>query len=115
MGRPQGVGGLLRGGVLQSGRSGESGWFTVSPMMDRSKDSAATGQTFFLDKLVRPLLDPFCTFLHAENSSMKTVLKSNLISNRDKWAELVEKHGRLKAKDLCEISRLEGPTSSEEA
>jgi hypothetical protein len=87
----------------------------ISPMMDRSKDSAATGQTFFLDKLVRPLLDPFCTFLHAENSSMKTVLKSNLISNRDKWAELVEKHGRLKAKDLCEISLLEGPTSSEEA
>merc|ERR1712137_1406791 len=30
----------------------------IMPMMDRVKDSAATGQGFFLSKLVLPLLDP---------------------------------------------------------
>merc|ERR1712196_270211 len=35
----------------------------ISPMMDRSKDSAATGQGFFLEKLVRPMLEPYSAFV----------------------------------------------------
>jgi len=72
----------------------------ISPMMDRSKDSAATGQTFFLDKLVRPLLDPYCAFVHPDLSS---IFSTNLNNNRDKWAELVRLHGKLPACDLLPL------------
>lgn len=76
----------------------------ISPMMDRSKDSAAAGQTFFLDKLVRPMLDPYCSFV---NSSMADVFKSNLTTNRDSWANLVRKYGKLPAKDLLPLEENE--------
>jgi len=72
----------------------------ISPMMDRSKDSAATGQGFFLNKLVRPMLEPFCTFL---TESLQDTFKANLEINKDKWAALVAKHGKLAAKDLLPL------------
>jgi len=75
----------------------------ISPMMDRSKDSAATGQTFFLDKLVTPLLEPFSTFV---NETLSEIFHKNLINNRDKWAELVKRHGKLPAKELVPLERL---------
>jgi len=77
---------------------------TISPMMNRSKDSAAAGQTFFLDKLVTPMLDPFCTFL---NEGLPELLTHNLTNNRDKWAELVKKHGKLPAKELVPLGLLD--------
>lgn len=77
----------------------------ISPMMDRSKDSAATGQSFFLDKLVRPMLDPYSFFL---TDSLRDTFKSNLTINRDKWAELVKKHGKLPASDLLPLEGVEG-------
>lgn len=72
----------------------------ISPMMDRSKDSAATGQTFFLNKLVRPMLDPYLAFL---GDDLKNTFNVNLAANRDNWADLVKKHGKLPAKDLLPL------------
>lgn len=84
----------------------------ISPMMDRSKDSAATGQTFFLDKLVRPLLDPYCTFL---NVDLAKLFSANVNNNRDKWAELVRLHGKLSANDLLPLEEKSPAVAQESA
>jgi len=72
----------------------------VMPMMNRNKDSAATGQEFFLEKLVYPLLDPYCHFIQPEVAEK---LKDNLEDNVDNWQELVKQHGKLKASQLVAI------------
>jgi len=77
----------------------------VSPMMDRCKDSAAAGQGFFLDKLVRPLLDPFCSFL---SQNLSRTFQENLASNKERWAELVKTHGKLATKDLLSLESAAG-------
>lgn len=66
----------------------------VMPLMNRSKDSAAASQEFFLDKLVRPLCEPFTHFLIP---AVGDVLVENLSSNKRRWTELIEKHGTLTA------------------
>mmetsp|Transcript_6717 Transcript_6717/g.11556 ORF Transcript_6717/g.11556 Transcript_6717/m.11556 type:complete len:507 (-) Transcript_6717:129-1649(-) len=72
----------------------------ISPMMDRLKDSAATGQNFFLDKLVRPLFDPFCHFLAP---GIASTFQGNLDANQAKWSELVHTFGKMSATDLIPL------------
>merc|ERR1712039_424934 len=55
----------------------------VMPMMDRSVDSMATGQGFFLDKLVRPLVDPFTYFI---SDLLSNDVLENLANNKKKWS-----------------------------
>lgn len=66
----------------------------IMPLMDRTCDSAARSQGFFLEKLVQPLLEPFCQCVSEELSGD---LMRNLKENRDQWAELVLKHGNMTA------------------
>merc|ERR1712217_600764 len=72
----------------------------VMPLMDREKDSAAASQNFFLDKLVRPLFDPFANLLAGE---MRHMVMGNLATNTKMWAELVEKHGKLTAAKIVPL------------
>jgi len=80
----------------------------IMPMMDRSKDSAATGQSFFLEKLVRPLVEPFCFFL---SSDLGGCLQGNLAENQQLWGRLVEVHGKKTARELWTLEE-ESPDSS---
>merc|ERR1711920_701690 len=72
----------------------------VMPLMDREKDSAASSQNFFLDKLVRPLLDPFCIFLKID---LREQLTTGLVTNKTRWEKLVEANGKLSAAKLIEF------------
>lgn len=75
----------------------------IMPMMDRSKDSAAAGQGFFLEKLVNPLLEPFCYFLSAELGGR---FQENLSENKRRWGKLVEAHGKSKtARELLPLEQ----------
>jgi len=69
----------------------------IMPLMDRTRDSAPSSQGFFLEKLVQPLLEPFCFFLH---HSVADSLLSNLRLNKENWAELVRKHGKKTAGEI---------------
>jgi len=69
----------------------------VMPMMDRTKDSAATGQSFFLEKLVSPLLEPFCHFVSAD---LAKALQDSLSENRERWSKLIEVQGKKTAREL---------------
>lgn len=69
----------------------------VMPLMDRTRDSAAAGQGFFLTKLVQPLLEPYTYFLTPERGGM---LKGNLQDNVTRWAALVKKHGSKTALEI---------------
>lgn len=80
----------------------------ISPMNDRTKDSAPAGQTFFLDKLVRPLLEPYCSFVAP---ALGETFKGALTVNREKWVELVRVHGKLAAKDLIPLEGTSSQTS----
>merc|ERR1719382_1363488 len=71
----------------------------IMPLMDREKDSAAASQGFFLDKVVRPLLDPFSYFLTA---ALRERWTRELFSNKNRWQELVDQHGKLSAFELIE-------------
>jgi len=81
---------------LQGDKEKELG-IPVMPMMDRSKDSAATGQGFFLEKLVNPLLEPFCHFL---STDLAKTLQDNLADSKERWSKLVEVHGKKTAREL---------------
>lgn len=81
---------------LQGDRERKAG-LAVSPMMDRSKDSMASGQGFFLDKLVRPILEPCCTFLSME---LADFWEENLDTNMKNWSLLVTAKGKLSIKEL---------------
>lgn len=69
----------------------------IMPMMDRSKDSAAAGQGFFLGKLVSPLLEPFSQFLAV---SLGSFVLENLTSNCSRWEQLVKRHSKATAQEL---------------
>jgi len=75
----------------------------IMPLMDRTKDNLAAAQDFFLGQLVLPLLQPYVSFL---NDSLATDYLETLDSNRQKWQELVAKHGR---KLISEMLALEQP------
>merc|ERR1719409_323039 len=62
----------------------------ITTMMDRSKDTLAGGQTFFLEKLVLPLLELYLPLIDEE---MGTIFRGNLESNKKHWQDLIEKHG----------------------
>lgn len=81
----------------------------ISPLMDRLKDSAAAGQNFFLDKLVRPLFDPYCHFLSEE---MASYFKDTMSYNQQNWTDLVQTFGKLSANDL--IHKKSGTAQIEE-
>lgn len=61
----------------------------VSPMMDRSKDSAATSQSFFLTKLVLPLMKPWTFFLASERANL---LLEALQANKEEWESLCSRY-----------------------
>jgi hypothetical protein len=84
---------------LQGDKEKELG-IPVMPMMDRSADSLAAGQGFFLDKLVRPLVEPFTHFI--SDKLPKEVLE-NLAINKKSWTDLVEKHGKLTASKILSL------------
>jgi len=73
----------------------------IMPMMDRTKDSAASGQGFFLTKIVFPHMDPFSKFISSE---VRNFFQENLQRNRQLWAALVDKHGKRQACELVPLS-----------
>jgi len=72
----------------------------VMPLMDRTKDSMAVGQGFFLDKLVTPMLEPCCLFLSDE---LSRCLQDNIAENNRRWADLVQRFGKKTAADLLPL------------
>lgn len=82
----------------------------VSPMSDRSKDSLAATQDFFLSKLVEPLVLPYCTLLSPEFSGK---VKTNLDSNRKTWLTLIERRGRLSAKKILALEEADEDTTAD--
>merc|ERR1740129_192256 len=68
--------------------------FPISPNFDRSRDSVASTQTFFMEAFIRPLLEPFSTFVKKEWSEQAL---QNVDSNKDRWQGGVDKW--LKADD----------------
>jgi len=75
-------------------------------MMDRTKDSVAAAQGFFLGKLAGPLLDPFCSFLR---KGLARCFQENLQNNKERWAALVEASGKKTARDLVALEDTSSP------
>jgi hypothetical protein len=71
----------------------------VMPLMDRTKDSAAASQGFFIGKMVQPLLEATCSVLVDNLASALQVTTSD---NGARWKKLIEIHGRLTAAELIE-------------
>lgn len=67
----------------------------ISPLSDRTKDSAALGQHTFLYKLVLPLLQPCIQCIEKEVGES---LMDNLHNNKKSWEMYLEKHGPHTAK-----------------
>jgi len=84
----------------------------VMPMMDRTKDSAANSQGFFLGKMVMPLLVSVSALL---DEGVGGSLQSNVTSNSTRWASLIEKQGKLTAAELIEKEVDEEQKSAEYA
>merc|ERR1712187_376146 len=85
---------LLEEEFFQQGDRERQMGIPVMPLMDRSKDSAAASQNFFLEKLVRPLLEPVA---HVLNDEIEKFMLNNLTTNTRIWVDLVDKHGKLTA------------------
>jgi len=81
----------------------------ISPMNDRSKDSLAACQDFFLGKMVRPLCTPFMTLL---NYDLASVFEQHLDLNHKTWALLIQKHGKHSASQLLALEQAEFSESS---
>jgi len=75
----------------------------VMPLMDRTRDNLASAQDFFLGQLVLPLLTPYVDFLE---ETLAIDYLETLDNNRERWKELVSKHGK---KMISEILALEEP------
>jgi len=84
---------------LQGDREKEAG-LPVMPLMNRNQDSAATAQGFFLDKMVIPLLVPYTNLLLPDLGKR---LLDNIEENKQRWAQLVEKHGKKTAAELVPL------------
>lgn len=78
----------------------------IMPMNDRTKDSVAASQAFFLGKLVFPLLDPFCHFVSPE---LRDTFIDTQESNKNRWAMLVERHGKKSAKEVLSLEASRKP------
>mmetsp|Transcript_28454 Transcript_28454/g.66272 ORF Transcript_28454/g.66272 Transcript_28454/m.66272 type:complete len:566 (-) Transcript_28454:39-1736(-) len=76
----------------------------IMPMMNRSKDSAAKSQNFFLGRMVRPLLDPCNHLIDPEYASR---LVKNLENNTGQWVALCEKYPGKTAQDVVALSDTE--------
>merc|ERR1711972_607365 len=72
----------------------------ITPMMDRTKDSLAVGQGFFLGKLVLPLYDLYSGFMEDE---LNEVCKSNLLENKERWGKLVEEFGKRPSSEILKL------------
>lgn len=69
----------------------------VMPMMDRTKDSLACGQAFFLTKMVLPLVEVCGSYMHAK---VEATLQENLQNNIEGWDDLIEQYGKQSAAAL---------------
>merc|ERR1719326_2528462 len=58
-------------------------------MMDREKHTAVNCQSFFLTKLVLPLMSPWVYFLNPERGDLYL---QTLDGNKDRWESLVAKY-----------------------
>eukprot|EP00928_Gymnodinium_smaydae_P096773 TRINITY_DN8615_c0_g1_i1.p1 TRINITY_DN8615_c0_g1~~TRINITY_DN8615_c0_g1_i1.p1 ORF type:complete len:601 (-),score=110.48 TRINITY_DN8615_c0_g1_i1:1196-2998(-) len=74
----------------------------IMPLMDRSKDSAAASQSFFVEQIVRPLLAPFTNLLTAGGDLAKE-LEANTSGNLVRWQKLLQEHGRKTARELVDL------------
>lgn len=72
----------------------------IMPLMDRSKDSLASGQSTFLDVMVRPMLMPFTQLMC---SDIATSMSTNFEDNRERWDSLVARHGPKTASVIIEL------------
>merc|ERR1712050_624629 len=61
----------------------------ISPMSDRSKDSLAVSQDFWLTSMLQPLAEPFGRFLTPE---MRDAMLAKVADNRVVWLRLMEKY-----------------------
>jgi hypothetical protein len=72
----------------------------VSPLMDRTKDSLAGGQDFFLGKLVSPLFTLYEKFLCDE---LRAIFEKNMEDNKGYWKHLMDRHGKKTAGELLSL------------
>lgn len=72
----------------------------ITALMDRNKDRLVASQDFFLGKLVLPLFDLYANFMKQDLASL---FRSTLESNKDRWRELVQKHGLKPAKEILAL------------
>lgn len=77
----------------------------MSMMMDRTKDSLAASQGFWITGMVGPLYTPFRQFLEQETAQ---TLTTNMQANKRVWDELIEKHGKKTAWELVMLAGQQG-------
>lgn len=96
------VSGFLEAEFFKQGDAERSLGIPISMLMDRTKDSLAASQGFWINHMVGPLFKPWSNFAHQD---YRQTLKDNMDGNAQGWAELIEKHGK---KTAGEILHLEG-------
>merc|ERR1719330_1846456 len=72
----------------------------ISPNFDRTKDTAATCQSFFLGSMVRPLLVCFHHFMAQEYADN---LLLNLDTNKKCWEKAIKVHGKHPVSELVKV------------
>jgi len=70
----------------------------ISPNFDRSKDSAASIQKFFCEKMVGGVLAPFSAFI---NPQLALAFRENLDTNVKGWADAIKLYGKKSAAELA--------------
>eukprot|EP00928_Gymnodinium_smaydae_P006601 TRINITY_DN12341_c0_g1_i1.p1 TRINITY_DN12341_c0_g1~~TRINITY_DN12341_c0_g1_i1.p1 ORF type:complete len:483 (+),score=71.70 TRINITY_DN12341_c0_g1_i1:53-1501(+) len=78
----------------------------ITPMMDRRVDSLASGQGFFLGKIVLPL---YQLYGHVLEQTFFDSLKDQLEDNKTRWEALVAKEGK---KPVHELLKLEAEVNT---
>lgn len=96
--------GLEEEQFMQGDQERAMGWPTITPLMDRRKESDSLGavQKFFMEVMIMPLLAPFQKLLTEDKFEEA---RDGLLDNASKWNSLVEKHGKLKCKELVDLDR----------
>jgi hypothetical protein len=69
----------------------------VMPLCNRETDSLAAGQSFWIPKIVLPMLLLFIPLLPDDAGEP---LEKNCKLNQDNWAKLVEKYGKISAGEI---------------
>lgn len=94
------IGALLEGEFFLQGDEEKRLKLPVMPLMNRETDSLAAGQSFWIPKIVVPLVQIFEPVLDADTSSS---MMTNCNNNQEQWAALVEKHGKRPAGELVKL------------